>query len=376
MKSKPKSDLAPLPDLKVIIGHCLGYKAYRGFAPLWLLAEISKADIFDQENNPNGTQRNLSRTHARKAYEYVSTRELAFFPEIIVNVRDKSYVEVSEDKDGCGKLIFTKDPRQTNRKVISRLDGNHRLYFADGHEKNLPAIDRSVAYCLLMVPDLNRELELFRDINDNQMGMNTSHLQNITARLLGDKSLKVTDPPLYIVRKLHEDSESPFYNRINQGGAIQRGVSLGKLNTANLKNAVQDMLGRSNKLSQFPNADAQYELVKNFWSAVKLWLPDAWENPSEYIIFKGAGLYAITYVGIEIIDRCLLKGKYTTNDMLDYLKKIQNVESLSSKKGIPFAGRGGGRKIAADLISEIEEEGEVSLNTLQKLILSGSDKRK
>ena len=58
------------------------------------------------------------------------------------------------------------------------------------------------------------------------------------------------------------------------------------------------------------------------------------------------------------------------------MKKIQNVERLSSKQGIPFAGRGGGRKIAADLISEIEEEGEVSLNNLQKLILGNSDKRK
>jgi len=376
MTSKSKPDFTPLPDLTVIVGQCLGYKVYRGFAPLLLLAQISKADIFDQEDNPNGTQRNLSRTHARKAYEYVSTRELAFFPEIIINVRDKSYVEVVEEKNGYGKLKFIKDPRQTNRKVISRLDGNHRLWFADGHEKNLPAIDRPVAYCLLMVPDLNRELELFRDINDNQMGMNTSHLQNITARLLGDKSLKVTDPSLYIVRRLHDDSESPFYNRIYQGGAIQRSVPLGKLSTANLKNAIKDMLGRSNKLSQFPDADAQYELVKNFWLAVNKWLPDAWENPNDYIIFKGAGLYAITYVGIEIIDRCLLKGRYSSDDMFNYLKKIQNVERLSSKQGIPFAGRGGGRKIAADLISELEEEGEVSLNTLQKLILSGSEKRK
>jgi DGQHR domain-containing protein len=329
--------------------------------------------MFDQEKNPTGTQRNLSRTHARKAYDYVMQQEKAFYPEIILNVRDDTYIQFTEHTDptlvGYGILEFKKDPRRGHNVVVSRLDGNHRLWFVDGHEKGMEAIDRPVSFCMLSVSDINKELEIFRDINDNQMGMNTSHLQNITARLLGKKSLKAKDPALYIAQKLHNDPKSPFHNRINQGGAIQRGIVLGGLSTANLRGAVQDMLSRSTKLSQFPDADAQYELIKNFWTAMKGWLPDAWQHPNDYVIFKGAGLYGAAYLGIEIIDRCLLKGKYSSEDMLEYLKKLPNPEVLSSKHGIVYAGRSGGRKLASDLIAELEDEGELSLSKLQKLIL-------
>lgn len=61
----------------------LGVRSYRGFAPLSELANVSKADILDQAKNRLGTQRNLSLQHARKAYQYVSETERAFYPEMI-----------------------------------------------------------------------------------------------------------------------------------------------------------------------------------------------------------------------------------------------------------------------------------------------------
>jgi hypothetical protein len=166
--------------------------------------------IFDQYKNPIGTQRNLSPQHAKKAYEYVTTREKAFYPEIVLNIRDPSYVTFIENGEGnegrFGTLEFLKDPLESNNIVVSRLDGNHRLWFVDGHDSSMPAVDKDVSFCFLIINDLTQELEVFRDINDNQMGMNTSHLHNIAARLLGEKVLKVTNPPLYIVKRLQAAS--------------------------------------------------------------------------------------------------------------------------------------------------------------------------
>jgi DGQHR domain-containing protein len=292
---------------------------------------------------------------------------------MILNVRDKSYVAFAplQEEGGVrfGTLTFTKDPRTAGKVVVSRLDGNHRLWFADGHEKSMDPISRPVSFCPLTIEDREKELELFRDINDNQMGMNTSHLQNITARLLGDKLLKVQNPALYIVQKLMKDKTSPLYGRVFQGGKVQKGATLSGLTIANLTSGVRDMLARSTKLAQFPDADAQYKVIKNFWMAVKKWLPKAWNSPRDYSIFKGVGLYAISYVGIEVIDRTLLKGKFSSNDMLEYLKQMPS-ESLASGGTAAYAGRGGGRKLANDLIANLEEEGEMSLSKLQKLILS------
>jgi DGQHR domain-containing protein len=356
-------------------GHCLGHEVYRGFASLRDLARISRADIFDQHKNPTGTQRNLSRQHARKAYQYVSSVQNAFYPEIILNIRDASYVNFkparTEDGVNFGTLGFTKDPNQVASIVVSRLDGNHRLWFVDGHEKGMDAVERPCSFCVLMLQNLEEELELFSAINDNQMGMNTSHLHNITARLLGAKALKVKDPALYIVQQLQKESGSPFYRRIHEGGRVKRGATLSGLTIANLKNAINDMLTRSAKLSQFPDADAQFTIISNYWNAVRKWLPDAWKRPTDYTIFRGVGLLAVTYLGVEIIDRCLLKGKFETDDMFVYLKQIPGTEVFLAKEGIAYAGRAGGRKMASDLIADLEEEGEVSLSKLQKMILGG-----
>jgi len=370
---KPKSTHASLPQFPVIVGTCLGHKAYRGFAPLSDLADISKADIFDQDNNPTGTQRNLSVQHARKAYQYETESKCAFYPEMILNIRDKSYIRFRELQDHnatkFGVLEFVKDPRTASKIVVSRLDGNHRLWFANGGEKGMDPVSRSASFCVVVLESSDAELELFRDINDNQMGMNTSHLQNITVRLLGEKALKFKNPSLYIVHRLQKDKKSPLAGMIHEGGKVRKGATLAGLTTANLANAIRDMLSRSAKIAQFPEADAQYEVIKNFWLAVKKWLPEAWKRPRDFVIFKGVGLYAISYIGIEVIDRSLTRAKFASDDMLAYLKQIPT-ERLAVKETLAYAGRGGGRKLANDLIANIEEEGEISLAKLQKLILS------
>jgi DGQHR domain-containing protein len=372
-KKKPGSTL---PRFEVIAGTCLGHKAYRGFGSLEELAAISKADVFDQDKNKLGTQRNLSTQHARKAYQYVAEKPKAFFPEVILNVRDASYIKFTgkknQDGTSSGTLQFLKDPRLSKAVIVSRLDGNHRLWYLDGHDKNFDPVSRPASFCMVVLTDLKQELELFRDINDNQMGMNTSHLQNITARLLGEKALKVQNPAAYIVQRLQKDKTSPLYLGMHEGGKVRKGATLTGLTLANLTNAVRDMLSRSAKLAQFPDVDAQFEIIKNYWKAVKKWMPDAWKRPSDFLIFKGVGLYAISYLGIEIIDRCLLKGKYSTQDMLKYLKQLPETDVFSSQGGSAYAGRSGGRIMANDLISNLEEEGEISLSKLQKMILGES----
>lgn len=109
----------------------------------------------------------------------------------------------------------------------------------------------------------------------------------ITARLLGEKGLKLQNPSAYIVRKLQRDKSSSLYHGMHEGGRVRKGATLPGLTVANLTNAVRDMLSRSAKLGQFADTDAQYEMIKNYWNAVKKWLPDAWKRPRDFIIFEG-----------------------------------------------------------------------------------------
>ena len=192
---------------------------------------------------------------------------------------------------------------------------------------------------------------MFRDINDNQMGMNTSHLQNITARLLGDKALKVQKPALYIVQKLIKEKSSRLKGLVHEGGKAQKRAVLTGLTIANLTSSVSDMLARSAKLPQFPDADAQYKVIENYWVAVKRWLPKAWTNPKNYLIFKGVGLYAISYVGIEVNgsvadERQVLKQRYVS---VPQANAARNRYYLA--KHFHMQGGVGGRKMANDIIA-------------------------
>jgi hypothetical protein len=79
--TKAKSEVLTCP---VVRAKVLGVNVYRGFAKLADLADVSKADIYDQQNNPKGTQRDLKPAHARDAYEYIKNGNLGFWPEVFV----------------------------------------------------------------------------------------------------------------------------------------------------------------------------------------------------------------------------------------------------------------------------------------------------
>lgn len=83
------ADGATSLKLPVVRAKVLGVNVYRGFANLGDLADVSKADIYDQKGNPTGTQRDLSPSHARDAYEYVKNRDLGFWPEVFLCARKK-----------------------------------------------------------------------------------------------------------------------------------------------------------------------------------------------------------------------------------------------------------------------------------------------
>src|ERR1700722_2511864 len=205
----------------VIRNKVLGVNVYRGFQKLCILADISKADIYDQTKNPHGTQRDLSPKHAKEAYEYVKNSELGFWPEVFLCARDNSvltYRPLSVEMPDIGMLEIDVDKISNSKKVcISRVDGNHRLNYADGKEKNYSPIEKVVSFCLAFDLKREEEIQLFKDINKNQKPMNTSHLDGIEVRLTPGEELKRRTPDLYIAQRLSSDNASPLNGKVYEG---------------------------------------------------------------------------------------------------------------------------------------------------------------
>lgn len=355
--------------IQVIKGEVLGIELFRGYAPLSILSKISKPDVYDAEKNPQGTQRDLSPKHAKEAYEYARFRDFAFWPEVFLCVRDESVFRFQSGADNkFGEIIIDLGKIETHPDTvyISRVDGNHRLFYADGLTEGYEPIEKEVSFCITEKLDINQEIILFRDINNNQRRMNTSHLDNIEFRLSEEESMKKLNPALYISKKLGTDSDSPFYQRIFDGGKKKDKyqIPLRSLNTG-----ITYMFSRPTKLNALKDPEAQLKLIKNFFIAFKNWVPDSWNEPGKYIPLRGVGLWAICFIGAEVIDRVLEKGKFDSEDMYFVLKSGKNWDWSVTGDFSGYSGRGGAIKIRDMVVNEFVSDKGISLKDLYNRIM-------
>lgn len=355
--------------ITVIHGVVVGVPVYRGYAKLSDLARISRADVYDKKKNPKGTQRDLSPKHAREAYAYIKTRSFAFWPEVFLCARVPNVLSFTgiPGLPSVGTLSIRRDIAEKSARIaISRVDGNHRLQYADGRTEGFPAVDKDVSFCLAYGLTIEQEITLFRDINDNQRKMNTSHLENIEARLTPEQQLKRDEPALYIAKSLGEDPESPLNDRVYYGGARSPGWSI-PLKT--LKTGIQYMLSRPTKLTALGDVDAQYRVIRNYFGAVRKWVPAAWDDPKKYLVLRGSGFWGICFIGAEVIDRVLAEGKYRVEDMHRILKSGREWDWSSSGDFQGLGGRGGALKISDRVTSEFQDPSRVSIRALSKKIM-------
>lgn len=353
--------------IDVIRGEVLGIDVVRGFAPLSLLARISKPDIFDEKANPTGTQRDLSPKHARDAYEYARRTERGYWPEVFLCLRDPRAVAFKERKKGVGVIDF--DPAQIEASddiIISRADGNHRLALADGKSKSVPPIDRPVSFCLAMSLSMAEEIAIFRDINDNQKSMDTSHLDKIEIRLSGEDAIKSRDPSLFIANRLANDEDSVLSGFVYQGGKRPPGTIIP---LRGLHTGIQYMLSRQTKLTALGGPDAQLVLIKNYFKALKKWVPEAWNSPKDFLMLRGAAFWGTCFLGAEVIDRTLSKKAYSVDDMVSVLESGKKWDWGRNGDFAGLSGRGGAVKIADQIIRELVDDEGVSMNDLLKDIL-------
>jgi len=338
----------------VIRGTILGVNVYRGFANLSQLAEISRADIYDLHKNPTGTQRDLSQKHAKEAYEYVKNSDLGFWPEVFLCARVKNvltFKPIFDELPDVGILEIDTEKINANKSIsISRVDGNHRLHFADGKEKGYTKIEKAASFCIAYNLTSEEEIQLFKDINKNQKPMNTSHLDGIEVRLTP------------------EDKASPLHGRVFQGGKKPVGVDIP---LRGLRTGIQYMLSRSTQLPQLNDAEAQYRVIKNYFAAIKQWQPKAWSTPKDYIILRGAGLWGISFLGAQVIDRALMNNKFDTKDLLKILKSGKDWNWTNKGSFTGLSGRGGALEISNKVARHLKDTNQISTEQLFEKIMSG-----
>ena len=112
------------------------------------------------------------------------------------------------------------------------------------------------------------------------------------------------------------------------------------------------------------DAEAQYRVIRNYFNAVKKWQPKAWKSPKEYIMLRGAGLWAICFIGAQVIDRALLQAEFKASQMLTILRSGKDWDWGKKGDFKGLSGRGGALEISKRVTRKLKDETRISSKQL------------
>lgn len=360
-------------ELLTIKGTNLNTPVYRGFASIKDIATISAPDTFKQDTNPDGLQRDLSEKHSRDGYRYALLAQKVpdrprLWPEVILNVRDTSVIKILpvDEQHNLFKIVVHEDMIDKNperRPQISRTDGNHRLFYGVGHPLyDGQPLDISSPFSLTIGLTPLEEAALFVDINDNLMRMNTSHLQHLLGRVTESELLASEKPTVWIANKLVEDYKSPFHGIVYLGGEKEKVQGLERrVNLAALRTGVEMILKQSIKLRDFEEIEDKCVIIRTYWNAVARVFSQEWADPKNYLLLRGFGVWSMSIVGADIIDRCITRrvnASQVEDEMAAYLRQISGAVNWHKSEGDVrnYGGRLGAAALAGKMRQFLSDE--------------------
>jgi DGQHR domain-containing protein len=327
---------------------------YRGSAPIAELTRMSSADIFDQDLNAEGLQRDLSKKHAAEAYEYAGRDADPKFPrawpEVMLNVRDRKVINVESFPAKLGTLTsitIDLDKIDAAKTVkISRVDGNHRLFFGAGDGKEREPLDAVVPFQLHIGLTRDQEAAVFGTTNSEQKGLNTSHLHVIDTRITPDDIELERHPERVFARNLSTDVASPWNDLVHMGGSKAGAKEKHVYRPVNFV-ALEQGLRRTLKTSAYLKelgTDVQYGLLRNYWQAMKEVYSEAFADPREYLILKNLGVATFSQLAGMVIDRCLVEGAVECEDMVKFIEATKGTVDWH-RESADVAGMSGNRAV-------------------------------
>ena len=90
------------------------------------------------------------------------------------------------------------------------------------------------------------------------------------------------------------------------------------------------------------------------------------ESPIVYLMLRGAGLWAICFLGAQVIGHALLQDKYQMDSLLEILKSGREWDWDWNNKGdfVGYSGRGGALEISIKISRHLKGSNQLSTDLL------------
>ncbi|MGE3550515.1 MAG: DGQHR domain-containing protein [Geobacter sp.] len=326
-----------ITSINGLIGISGGLPVFMGFEGAATLIALSFPDALNEDTG-EGYQRPYNKAHSLDFKNYI-TRPGSSTPPLTFNLRNEysDSWSIERGEGNAATLIIT-----NNVKCLAQVDCQHRL-------GELKGIDVPLAFMTYIGLDLRQEMAIFNVINSKAKGLSSSLTDYHESKLLND--LAAEAPHLFISRRLNEDLESPWYRLIRYGGETTSGLKR-RTSFRMMQKTVQSFLSQT-KSCLHASLEDKYQIVLNFWVAVKNSFPEEWQEHRNNLITKGVGLYGLMQImgdlvkqnpkadfSVEYFEACLapLKSNFdwSSHGRFAYVggkKGVQDVY-LALKKGV------------------------------------------
>jgi DGQHR domain-containing protein len=270
-----------------------------------------KVDFWDpreKDSDKQGYQRVPAPSHFHKIGKYVEDEGSILPGAILISAR-KGENQVAFTPRGAGNdgsLSMEKPP-------FWIIDGQHRvagLRYAINELGVKQWLDKEIPVVLLANFTKLEEIAQFKTMNSTAKKVDTGLAQQLLLlRAQKDdkfrKSLKLQGEDwkiraLKLLEMLNENEDSPWYSRIilpnsnKVGGAIMRQNSF----ITSLKPLY---VGGAFEFTR--NLDNEYEIVRNYWLALKKKFPASFVMPAESVIMKTPGVFSLHALLRAILQR-------------------------------------------------------------------------
>ena len=293
-------------ELPVFRAVCGQLPVVSGAAPAADLFQVSFADVLDEAKD-EGYQRPIDPKHSREFRASYIERPGATTIPLTFNLRGpdgEGWTLSSANAHGSGVLKIQR-PSPGIPPVLAQVDCQHRLGMMG--DSNVPLTFQ----CFLGLSP-TEEMSIFKVINAKAKGLSSSLFDYHTTKLTPDLASLQVD--LYIAKMLNGDPESVCRGRVKLGGKATQGstrrISLRGLQTATRLLLQRCPFGPSSEVSPVD----QYQIVRDFWSAVATVWPSAWTQPRTHLLVKGVGVTALSMLAGEIITSVLSRQQRANAD--------------------------------------------------------------
>jgi hypothetical protein len=151
-------------------------------------------------------------------------------------------------------------------------------------------------------------------------------------------------PHLFIAKRLNEDVASPWYKQVKYGGESISGLKR-KVSLRMLQQSIKKFLRTTQSKTNY-SVKQNYELIRNYWDALKELFPHEWEDSRHHMLTKGVGLYALMYLLSDLVIKSGVGFDSSKEMMKALLKPLKsNVDWSSSGELANYGGQKGAVQI-------------------------------